>query len=86
MRKVTGSRRPKGTDRRPKKYNFTHFIVGVLFVVSLVGIFFLSFIMNDPVSFGWGVLIGFVLIVVFYILWKKAPQWDLNKRPSHVSY
>ncbi len=86
MRKVQGRSRVKGTHRRPKEYNFTHFIIGVLFIASLVGIIFLSFIMNDPASFGWGCLIGFTFIVVFYILWKKAPQWDLNKRSSRVSY
>ena len=86
MSKVTGSRRTKGTRRKPKVYNFTHFIIGLLFIGSLVGIIFLSFIMKDPASFGWGFLIGFTLIVVFYILWKKAPPWDLNKRQSRVSY
>ena len=79
MSKVQGSRRTKGIRRKPKEYNFTHFIVGVLFIISLVGIGFLSSIMNDPVSFGWGFLIGFTLIVVFYILWKKAHPWYLNK-------
>lgn len=81
MSKVTGSRKsPKGTHRRPKEHNFTQFIIGVLFIASLVGIYFLSLILNDPVSFGLGFLIGFALLIAFYLLWKYLPTWDLKKR------
>ncbi|TES93936.1 MAG: hypothetical protein E3J90_13680 [Promethearchaeota archaeon] len=78
MSKVKGSR--GSYTHRSNEHNFTHFIIGVLFIASLVGIIFLSFIMNDPASFGWGVLIGLTLFIVFYLLWKKAPSYDLKKR------
>ena len=71
MRKVKGSR--GSYVYQSKEHNFTHFIVGVLFIISLIGIIILSFLMNDPVSFGWGFLIGFTLFVGFYLLWKYAP-------------
>ena len=78
MSKVKGRR--GSYPHRSKEHNFTHFIIGVLFIVSLVGIYLLSLIMNDPVSFGLGFLIGFVLLIVFYLLWKYLPAWDLKKR------
>ena len=70
MSKVQGRRKSKSMRHYSQGLNFTKFLIVLLFIASLVGIIFLSFIMNDPVSFGWGVLIGFTLLVVFYILWK----------------
>ena len=77
MSKVQSKR--KGTHRYSNEHNFTNFLIGVLFIISLIGIIILSFIMKDPVSFGWGFLIGFALLIVFYLLWKYAPPYYLKK-------
>jgi len=73
----------QGRRKSPRSYsqglNFTKFLIIVLFIASLIGIGFLSIMMNDPASFGWGVLIGFTLIVVFYILWKYAHPYYLKR-------
>ena len=66
--------------RHSESINFTKFLIIVGFIFSLVGIYFLSLIMNDPVSFGLGFLIGFALLIAFYLLWKYLPTWDLKKR------
>jgi len=79
MSKVQGRRRIKGAHPHSEGLNFTKFLIIVLFIASLIGIIFLSFIMNDPASFGWGFLIGFTLFLVFYVLWKYAHPYYLKK-------
>lgn len=60
----------------PDPINCTKCLITIVFFVSIFGIVYLSYQMNDPISFGWGVFAGFVWFIAFYLLWKYTP-------PSH---
>lgn len=77
MSKVKGGR--NSPHYYSKGLNFTKFLIIIGFILSIVGICFLSLIMNDPVSFGLGFLIGFAVLIFFYLLWKYVPPYYLKK-------
>ena len=59
-----------------KPVDCTKFLIVIIFFASIGGIVYLSFQTNDPISFGLGIVVGFVWLIAFYLLWKFVP-------PSH---
>lgn len=72
-----------GRRIRPRHYskgfNFTKFMLIIVYILLLLGIGFLSVIMRDVESYAYGFLIGLGFFVLIYISYKYAPDYYLKK-------